>query len=185
MKYFLLHRQWQGHRGTLKICGALQIPLCLPLSHSLCFIIKDDFSIQHRKHIEKFCTATPTGDRRVGRGRAMDEGRVTYQFSGQYFNKQNARDASGARRKHREGQRITLLIAKKKLNIVAKHLLRIFPFIVQQDVPLPCMSLGLGKHCHLKATRKSVEQELMISSKVTRYSTQHFYITSLTTWQVV
>lgn len=86
----------------------------LPPSLSLCFIIKDDFSIQQWKHIEKFCTATPTGDRRVGRGRAMDEGRVTYQFSGQYFNKQNARDASGARRKHREGQRITLLIAKKK-----------------------------------------------------------------------
>lgn len=54
-----------GHRGTLKICGVLQLPLCL----SLCFIIKDDSSMQHKKHIAKFCTTAPTGDRW---GREMD-----------------------------------------------------------------------------------------------------------------
>lgn len=92
---FFASRHRQGCGGTLKICGVPQIPLCL----SLCFIIKAEFSMQHEKHIEKFCTAAPAGDRWRGREMDVEEGGLTYQSSRQYFNKQNARDAFRARKK--------------------------------------------------------------------------------------
>lgn len=132
-----------GHRGTLEICEVLRLPLCL----CLCFIIEHNFSMQRWRHIVKLCNAASTRRRQTLRQRGRARGRVTYQSSWKWFNKQNSRDTYRLEKKVTEMKRrgVVFLIAK-----TSKLKQRINPFIALLHL--------LGRHCPLT----SAQQPLMI-----------------------